>query len=66
MKTRSHTINNVKSAIKEVGISAKRKAFRLKLPIAVSENGETILLYPDGTRKPFTAKAMADLKNARS
>jgi hypothetical protein len=62
MKSRKGS--NIKTAIKEVSQSARKRAFRLKLPVAISENGQTILVYPDGTKKPFTSKAIADLQNA--
>jgi hypothetical protein len=62
MKSRKNS--NIKTAIKEVSQSARKRAFRLKLPVAISENGQTILVYPDGTKKPFTSKAIAELKNA--
>jgi hypothetical protein len=61
---KSRKVSNIKTAIREVSQSARKRAFRLKLPVAISENGQTILVYPDGTRKPFTAKAIDDLKNA--
>jgi hypothetical protein len=62
MKARKSS--SIKTAIGEVSQSARKRAFRLKFPVAISENGQTILIYPDGTRKPFTPKAIADLKNA--
>ena len=61
---KSRHADNINTAIKGVSLSARKRAFRLKLPVAISENGQTILVYPDGTRKPFTSKAIADLKNA--
>lgn len=64
MNSQNHTVTNIRGAIKELGNSARKKAFNLNLPVAVSENGRTILIYPDGTRKLFTSKAIADLKNA--
>lgn len=64
MKPLNHTASNIKTTIKKLGGSAKRKAFLKKLPIAVTENGQTILIFPDGTRKPFTSKAIAELKHA--
>jgi hypothetical protein len=60
---KSRKVSNIKTVIKDVSQSARKRAFRLKQPVAVSENGQTILIYPDGTRKPFTSKAIADLKN---
>jgi hypothetical protein len=51
-------------AIAGLGASARKKAFRKNLPVAISENGKTILVYPDGTRKPFTKKAIQELQNA--
>ena len=53
-------------AIKGVGASARRKAFRHNLPVAISENGKTILVYPDGSRRPYTKEAIQELKDARA
>jgi len=50
------------NAIAGAGASARKKAFRKKLPVAISENGKTILIYPDGSRKPFTKKALQELR----
>jgi hypothetical protein len=61
---KSRKAKNIRNVIKEVSFSARKRAFRLKFPVAISENGQTILVYPDGTRKPFTSKAIADLKHA--
>lgn len=51
-------------ALAGLGASARKKAFRKNLPVAISENGKTILIYPDGSRKPFTKKAIRELQNA--
>lgn len=56
--------NSLKKAIAGARASARKKAFRKKLPVAISENGKTILVYPDGSRKPFTKKALQELQNA--
>ena len=53
-----------REAIAGAGTSARKKAFRKKLPVAISENGKTILVYPDGSRKPFTKKALQELQYA--
>ena len=37
--------------------SAKRKASRKKLPIAISENGDIKLIYPDNKVKVLSKKA---------
>jgi len=62
MKSRRNS--NINTAIKGVSRSARKRAFRHKLPVAISENGQTILVFPDGTRKPFTHAAIAGLKYA--
>jgi hypothetical protein len=46
--------------------SARKKAFLKKLPVAISENGITILLYPDGSRKPYTKRALQALRHAQA
>lgn len=50
-------------AIAGAAASARKKAFRKRLPVAISENGKTILIYPDGGRRPFTKKALQELQN---
>lgn len=55
---------NIRAAISGIHQSARRKAFRRNLPVAVSEDGKTILIFPDGTRKPYTPEAMEALKKA--
>ncbi len=37
-------------------ISAKKKAFKQKLPFAISENGEVKLVYPDNKVKVLSKK----------
>jgi hypothetical protein len=51
-------------AIAGAGASARKKAFRKKLPVAISVDGKTVLVYPDGSSKPFTKKALQELQNA--
>jgi hypothetical protein len=63
IRSKNISLNN---AIEGVSASARRKAFRHKLPVAISENGKTILVYPDGSRKPFTKQALQALKYART
>jgi hypothetical protein len=58
--------NTLSNAIAGIGASARKKAFRNKLPVAISENGKTILVYPDGTRKPFTKEAFQELQHAHA
>jgi len=58
------TTRSFARALAGLGASARKKAFRKNLPVAISENGKTILVYPDGTRKPFTKKAIQELQNA--
>jgi 1-acyl-sn-glycerol-3-phosphate acyltransferase len=53
---------NMRAAISGIHQSARRKAFRKNLPVAVSEDGKTILIFPDGTRKPYTPEAIATIK----
>ena len=40
-----------KTLLKNAAISTKRKAARKKQPVAISENGNVILIYPDKKRK---------------
>lgn len=54
------------SAIVGISASAKKKAFRKKLPVAISVNGKTILVYPDGSRRPFTKRALQELRHAQA
>ncbi|TGL35456.1 hypothetical protein EHQ52_13420 [Leptospira koniambonensis] len=37
--------------LRQAAESARRKAFRKNLPIAIYENGVVVLLYKDGTKK---------------
>ncbi len=60
---KSHKTGNVQTALQGVSKSARKKAFRKKLPVAISENGKTILVFPNGTRVPYSAEVIADLKN---
>jgi len=62
---KSSKTKGIKAAVAGVYLSARRKAFRNNLPVAISEAGKTILLFPDGTRKPFTLEALAALRNGR-
>lgn len=39
--------NKFLKLLKEAGKSARQKASRKKLPVAISENGEVKLIYPD-------------------
>ena len=57
---------NISKAVKSIGVSARRKAFRRNMPVAISENGQVVLLFPDGTRKPATSQAMQELKDAKA
>ena len=57
---------SLNTAIIGIGASAKKKAFRKKLPVAISENGKTILVYPDGSRKPFSKRALQQLRHAQA
>ena len=61
---KSYKTGNVQTALQGVSKSARKKAFRKKLPVAISENGKTVLVFPDGSRTPYSAEAIADLKNA--
>jgi len=55
---------NIRTVIKGLSFSARRRAFRSNLPVAISEGGKTVLVYPDGTRRPFTPEAIAAIKHA--
>ena len=53
--------STVASVLRNVGSSARYKAFRNKMPVAVSQNGQTYLLFSDGRREPVTSKAIQSL-----
>lgn len=55
-----------KAAIQSVGTAARRKAFRKKMPVAISEEGKVFLLFSNGTRKPLTPQAMQELRNVKA
>lgn len=57
---------SVETALKTVSDSARRKAFKLNLPVAISENGKVFLLFSDGRRIPATAQSLAQLNNAKA
>lgn len=40
-----------KTLLKKAGVATKRKAARKKRPVAISENGNVVLVYPDDSRK---------------
>lgn len=58
---KSSGTKHIKRALSKIGASARRKAFLGNRPIAISENGEVILLYPDGAKKRVTPKILSDL-----
>ena len=43
--------NKFLKLLKQAAKSARQKASRKKLPIAISENGEVKLIYPDNSEK---------------
>lgn len=53
-----------KSTIKAMSRTDEKKASRQKLPVAISENGQAVLVFPDGTQKPFTPATIAALTKA--
>lgn len=52
-----------KDILKEIGNSAKEKAYDKKLPVAISENGKTVLVFPDGTKKPYNKNTIKSLSS---
>lgn len=56
----------MKTALSQVGKSARRRAFRSNRPVAISENGEAMLVYPDGTKKKITAQVLEELTHANA
>lgn len=52
---------SIESVLKKIGKSARRQAFRNNRPVAISENGKAILLYPDGSKKEVTATVLKEL-----
>jgi hypothetical protein len=63
---KSNKTISIKAALAGIHLSARRKASRRNLPVAISEGEKTILLYPDGTRKPYTPEAIAALRDSSS
>lgn len=57
---------SVEMALKTVSDTARKKAFRNDLPVAISENGKVILLYADGHREPATPQSLARLTHGKS
>ena len=52
--------NEFQDLLKRAAISAKNKATRKNLPIAISENGEVVLIYP--TKKKGAVQKKITLK----
>ena len=57
---------SLKTALSQVGKSARRRAFRSNRPVAVSENGEAMLVYPDGTKKKIKPHVLQELTHANA
>jgi hypothetical protein len=57
---------SLKSALSKVGKSARRHAFRGNRPVAISENGEAMLVYPDGTKRKITSQVLEELTHANA
>jgi hypothetical protein len=57
---------SLKIALSQVGKSARRRAFRGNRPVAISENGETMLVYPDGTKRKITPEVLQELTHANT
>jgi len=53
-------------ALMKIGRPARRKAFRNNRPVAISENGKTILLYPNGSKRAVTPEILRELSHANS
>lgn len=57
---------SIEKVLKTVSTSARRKAFKNDLPVAISEDGKTILLYSDGHREALNAKSLARLLHGKA
>jgi len=53
---------NFNAAIKGMARAARRRAFSRDMPVAISENGKTFLVFADGRKIPFTPAEMAKLR----
>lgn len=42
----------LRAALKDVGLEARRQAFAAGRPVFVVRDGKIVALYPDGTEKP--------------
>jgi hypothetical protein len=52
---------NLDEAIIGADLSAKRKAFRKKMPYAILKDGEVILVYPDNHTEVATPERLEEL-----
>ena len=59
---RSPRTGNINLAMKGMAHAAKRKAFDRQLPVAISENGRTFLVFADGRKIPFTRAEITELR----
>ena len=57
---------SMEKALKAVSTSARQKAFKNDLPVAISEKGKAVLLYQDGRREIITAKSLARLAHGKA
>ena len=57
---------SLSKVLKGVGKSARRKAFKDDRPVAISENGEALLLYRDGTKRKIDDEVLQKLTDANS
>jgi hypothetical protein len=53
----------IETALKNVGQSARIKAFRKNQPVVISIEGVTYLIYPDGYQVRLTDKLLQQLGN---
>jgi len=60
-KKTKNTEADIKKTIEGAAISAKRKAFRNKMPVAVSKDGKVMLVYPDNSTEELTKKKLKEL-----
>jgi len=59
---RSPRTGNINVAIRGMARAARRRAFSRDLPVAISENGKTFLVFADGRKIPFTRAEIAKLR----
>ena len=62
-KTKKTSLEVVLSGVSK---SARRRAFRSNRPVAISENGEAVLVYPNGAKIKITPQVLEELTYANA